>query len=48
MWAGTPATNNVLDYFNKTIKDGGTLRERYSLVRFLVIASDMVKDWSNE
>ncbi|GBP22609.1 hypothetical protein EVAR_13889_1 [Eumeta japonica] len=45
---GTPATNNALESFNKTIKDGGTLRERHHLARFLVIASDIVKDWSNE
>ncbi|CAF4947771.1 unnamed protein product [Pieris macdunnoughi] len=45
---GTPATNNALESFNKTIKDGGTLRERHPLARFLVIASDIVKDWSNE
>ncbi|CAH0731013.1 unnamed protein product, partial [Brenthis ino] len=45
---GTPATNNALESFNKTIKDGGTLRERHLLRQFLVIASDIVKDWSNE
>lgn len=41
---GTPATNNALEAFNKTIKDRGTLRELHPLARFLVIASDMVKD----
>lgn len=44
---GTPATNNALEAFNRTIKDENTLRERHSLSRFLVLAKDMVTEWSN-
>lgn len=44
----SPTTNNTLEAFNKTIKDHNTMRERFPLSRFLVVASDMVTQWSNQ
>ena len=43
-----PSTNNALEATNKVVKDEGTYRERHVLSRFLVIASDIVKNWSVE
>ena len=43
---GSPITNNALESFNRSIKDCHTLRERFPLSRFLVVVSDMVKEWS--
>lgn len=43
-----PSTNNALEATNKVVKDDGTYRERHVLSRFLVIASDIVKNWSAE
>jgi len=43
-----PSTNNALEATNKTIKDDSTFRERYSLSRFLSLASTIVSNWSNE
>ena len=44
----TPSTNNALEATNKVIKDDGTFRERHFLSRFLVIASNIINDWSVE
>ncbi|CAH2085242.1 unnamed protein product [Euphydryas editha] len=43
---GSPITNNALESFNRSIKECHTLRERFPLSRFLVVVSDMVKEWS--
>lgn len=43
---GSPITNNALESFNRSIKDCHTLRERFPLSRFLLVVSDMVKEWS--
>lgn len=45
---GSPATNNALESFNRSIKDSNTLRERFPLSRFLVVASEMVNEWSQK
>lgn len=42
----SPSTNNALEAFNKVIKDSNTLRERLQLSRFLVLAKEMVNEWS--
>ena len=44
----TPSTNNALEATNKTIKDGGTFRERHVLSRFLIICSNIIFNWSIE
>ena len=43
---GCPVTNNALESFNRGIKDSHTFRERLPLSRFLSVATNMVKDWS--
>ncbi|KAJ8708601.1 hypothetical protein PYW08_009983 [Mythimna loreyi] len=42
----SPSTNNALEAFNEVIKDSHTLRERLQLSRFLVLAKEMVNEWS--
>ncbi|CAF4457980.1 unnamed protein product [Rotaria sp. Silwood2] len=44
----TPSTNNALEATNKVIKDDGTFRERHVLSRFLVVASNIINNWSIE
>ncbi|KAL0902493.1 hypothetical protein ABMA27_000347 [Loxostege sticticalis] len=44
----SPSTNNALESFNRVIKDSNTLRERFPLSRFLVVAKEMVNQWSNK
>lgn len=44
----SPSTNNALESFNRVIKDTHTLRERFPLSRFLVVAEEMVHQWSNK
>lgn len=44
----SPSTNNALESFNRVIKDQNTLRERHPLSRFLVIATEMINNWSNQ
>ncbi|XP_028175937.1 uncharacterized protein LOC114364130 [Ostrinia furnacalis] len=43
---GSPATNNALEATNKVIKDTHTLRERIPLSRFLIVATTIVTEWS--
>ncbi|KAH0814939.1 hypothetical protein GEV33_007852 [Tenebrio molitor] len=38
---GSPATKNALESFNRVIKDEHTLRERFPISRFLVVATEM-------
>jgi hypothetical protein len=45
---GSPATNNALESFNRVIKDEHTLRERFPISRFLVVATEMVNHWSTQ
>ncbi|GBP15963.1 hypothetical protein EVAR_12545_1 [Eumeta japonica] len=40
--SNSPSTNNALESFNRVIKDSNTLRERFPLSRFLVVAKEMV------
>ncbi|CAK1542642.1 unnamed protein product [Leptosia nina] len=42
----SPAANNALESFNRVIKDHNTLCERIPLARFLVVAEEMVNNWS--
>ncbi|KAL0882531.1 hypothetical protein ABMA27_000993 [Loxostege sticticalis] len=42
----SPATNNALEATNKAIKDTNTMRERIPLSRFLVVATNIVTEWS--
>ena len=44
--AFTPSTNNQLEATKKVIKDKHTFRERYTLSRFLTVASDIMNKWS--
>lgn len=44
----SPSTNNSLETFNKIIKDTNTLRERLQLSKFLVVAKEMVNEWSTK
>ena len=44
----SPSTNNALESFKKVIKDSNTLRERFLLAQFLVVASDMINEWSEK
>lgn len=44
----SPSTNNALEAFNKVIKDTHTLRERLQLSRFLILAKEMVNEWSTK
>jgi hypothetical protein len=44
----SPSTNNALESYNKVIKDSNTLRERFPLSRFLVVAVEMVNEWSKK
>jgi hypothetical protein len=44
----TPSTNNALEATNKVIKQENTLRERFVLFRFLVVAIEMVRKWSRD
>jgi hypothetical protein len=43
-----PSTNNALEATNRTIKDDSTFRERFSLSRFLSLATTIVYNWSYE
>jgi hypothetical protein len=45
---GSPATKNALESFNRVIKDEHTLRERFPISRFLVVATEMVNHWSTQ
>ncbi|CAF3264957.1 unnamed protein product [Rotaria socialis] len=44
----TSSTSNALEATNKVVKDDGTFRERHVLSRFLVIASNIINNWSIE
>ena len=43
-----PSTNNDLESCNNEIKRNKTLRERYPLSRFRIVAQNIVGDWSKE
>jgi len=43
-----PSTNNALESCNNEIKRSKTLRERYPLSRFRIVAQNIVGDWSKE
>ncbi|KAG5899638.1 hypothetical protein JTB14_036011 [Gonioctena quinquepunctata] len=45
-WEQLLILHQPLESFNKAMKDSNTLRERFPLSRFLVVAKEMVNQWS--